>query len=393
MCKKTLQSTTFLYAFIFVLVLSFLTLTSCSSSNSSDQSSAFSEKDQEEMTAVVQDAIDKGEIPGIIVGVWSGDKEWILTKGVSNIETGSPMEQTMNVRIGSITKSFTATIILQLVDEGKLTLDDPISRYVENIPNGENITVRQVLNMGSGLFSFTDVEGFEYGISHDPLRVWTPEELIALGVGSPKNPVFAPGEGFYYSNTNYVILGKVIENITGNTVNNEIQSRITNPLKLSLTYLPDTATNMPAHSSNGYYYDVKAGGDYLDVTNQSTSWSWTSGGIISNMRDVKTYIKAIGDGTLISPEMQAARLTFNPHSVVKDKYGYGLGVSYVNGYIGHNGSIPGYNSSAYYNPKRDVTIIILANKWKIPNLNLGTDTIFINLGKVLTPDLDWSGLE
>lgn len=150
---------------------------------------------------------------------------------------------------------------------------------------------------------------------------------------------------------------------------------------------------MPEHSCSGYYYNPETGAPLIDLTIQSPSLTWTAGGIISNLTDTKTYIQAIGDGTLISKEMQAERLTFNPYTVVPGRYGYGLGVSWVNGYIGHNGSIPGYNSSAYYNPDSDTTVIIFANEWKIPNLNLRPTPFFVRLGKILSPNSNWNGLE
>lgn len=390
------------WAGLWTLMLCLTTLSSCGDSDETylpltlsaeEQQKVinFSAEEQQKMATVVQDAMDKGNIPGIIVGVWSGNKEWILAKGVSDIATGNPMQQTMNVRIGSITKSITATVILQLVDEGRLALDDPVSSYVAGIPNGDAISIRQLLNMSSGLVGYTEVGNFEYQMTHDPLKAWTPDELIALGIS--QNPKFAPGQGFYYSNTNYVILGKIIEKVTGNSVKNEIQNRIAKPLGLTGTYMPDTPF-MPPNSTRGYYYDIVKGGDYLDVTTEEArNFAWTAGGVISNLQETKQYIRALGNGTLLSSRIHAAQLTLNPYSKFEDRYGYGLGISYVNGYIGHNGSIPGWNSSAYYHPQRDITIVVLANKWKIPNLTLGTDSIFINLGKTVTPDLNWSLLD
>ncbi|MCE1246354.1 MAG: beta-lactamase family protein [Firmicutes bacterium] len=392
MCKKTLQSGAKLLSVVVLSLLIFFTVTSCSNSDSSNQSGTFSQAQQEQMKSVVDTAVAEGNIPGIVVAVWQGDKEWIYSYGKSDINTGAEMNPSLNFRIGSITKSFTATIILQLVDEGKIGLDDPVSNYVSDIPNGENITIRELLNMSSGLFGYSETDGFIKSYTEDPLQERTPQELVALGVNDPQNPVFEPGKGFNYSNTNYVILGEIIENITGNKVEDEIRNRIAKPLKLNHTYLPETPY-MPAYSCSGYYYDPKTAAPLLDLTNQSPSLTWTAGGVISNLSETKTYIRAIGDGTLISSEMQAERLTFNPYTIVKDRYGYGLGVSWVNGYIGHNGSIPGYNSSAYYSPDSDTTVIIFANEWKIPNLNLGTDTIFVRLGKILSPNLDWNGLE
>ena len=126
------------------------------------------------------------------------------------------------MRIGSITKSFTGTVVLQLVDEGWLGLDDPISRHLAGVPNGDNITIRQLLNMTSGLYNYSEDRGFNESLDADPGRVWTPEELLAIGLG--RQPYFPPGTGFHYSNTNSVLLGKLVEAGDGRSIGTGIRA-------------------------------------------------------------------------------------------------------------------------------------------------------------------------
>ena len=370
--------------------ISGLTFAACGSSGTEAQ---FSSEELAKMDAVVRDAMKTGNIPGVIAAVIVGGRgEWSVAAGTADTAAGGPVKITDKTRAGSVTKMFTSTVMLQLADEARLSLDDPVSKYLPEIPNGENIPIRQLLNMSSGLFDFAQTDGFTASVAHNPLKEWTPLELITLGVTNPRNPIFAPGTGFYYSNTNYVALGMIIEKVTANTLVNEIRTRIVEPLGLKNTFLPEQA-EMPNGSMHGYYPSPEDGGAILDLTVQNPSYCWAAGAVVSDLEDLIAFIRAVGDGTLLSPQMQRERLTIIPYRPGDNVDGYGLGISIINGFIGHNGSLLGYNTSAYYFPAKDTVIVVLTNEWKIPNLRLGSDTIFINLAKVVLPELDWTGLE
>jgi len=152
-------------------------------------------------------------IPGAIVYVNDpGQGSWSTALGMGNLATREPMQVTNYMRVGSIAKTFTATIILQLVDQHKLRLDDPVSKYQPQVPNGAHITIRELLNMSSGLFAYDSDEGYEQAALANPYKVWQPEELLAIAFKHPQ--VFAPGKGYLYDNTNYILLGLIMQQLT-----------------------------------------------------------------------------------------------------------------------------------------------------------------------------------
>jgi D-alanyl-D-alanine carboxypeptidase len=162
----------------------------------------------------IEEQMSNLRIPGALVYVdVPGEGSWIQSFGTANLEGNTLITSDDHFRIGSNTKTFTGTVILQLVDEGKLGLDDPVSKYQPEVPNGENITIRQLLDMTSGLFNYAEDEDFNQTLDTEPQKVWEPRELIEIGFQHP--PDFSPGEGFHYSNTNTVLLGMIIEQLTG----------------------------------------------------------------------------------------------------------------------------------------------------------------------------------
>src|SRR6266480_487306 len=203
-------------------------------------------------------------IPGAIIYVDDpGQGSWITTLGTSDLATRAPMNVNSHMRIGSITKTFTATVILQLVDEGKLRLDDPVAKYLPQVPNGANITIRELLNMTSGLFNYSNDQGFQQA---DPSRVWDPKELVAIAFRH--RPYFAPGQGLHYTNTNYILLGMLIEQIPGMPVEKAFQQRIFTPLGMESSSFPPLASSaIPDPHPHGYVLAETLGraGAPLDV--------------------------------------------------------------------------------------------------------------------------------
>jgi len=159
----------------------------------------------------LQQALDKlvsDGVPGVIALQRQGGQQRHAASGVADLETQEPIRATNRFRIGSITKSFVSTVVLQLADERRLTLDDTVERWLPGVvPNGGAITVRQLLNHTSGLYSYTDLP-FYLQLLREPLRTWQPLQLVQLAVAHP--PLFAPGTSWSYSNTNYILLGLII---------------------------------------------------------------------------------------------------------------------------------------------------------------------------------------
>jgi D-alanyl-D-alanine carboxypeptidase len=333
-------------------------------------------------------------VPGAIVAVSvPGRCEWTATFGVRDTATGQPMQLPARVRVGSITKTFTGTAVLQLVDEGAVVLDHPVSEYVSGVPNGDAITVRQLLNMTSGLYNYSEDAAFNAALDADPTRVWTVDELLAIAYDSQENPYFAPGAGFHYSNTNSLLLGRIVEGITGNPLADELQRRIFRPLHMNATSLvaPGDAS-LPPPYARGYMFGTNvgtllpgscdAGAVPRDVTNASPSWTWAAGGAISNLRDLLIWARALALGTLLKPQTQAERLQWvdtGPPPAPQ----YGLHITNFAGILGHDGALPGYQSFMGYVPSMDATLVVLTNVFPDLTCNGPADVIARRIAALL----------
>lgn len=344
----------------------------------------FTSEVKQEIERLVDQTMSDNDIPGVIVGVWvPGEGEFMLTKGEADVETGQDIRLADKVRIGSNTKPFVITVLLQLVDDGKVSLDDTVDKFdfgVE-IPNGENITVRELCNMTSGLFNYTTDETYQELIDADPLRKWTRQELVEFAVSN--DPYFPPGEGFEYSNTNTILIGMIIEQITGNDLIGEIQRRILEPLKLDNTIFP-TTPEMTGEHSHGYMF-IEEEGKLLDVTDLiDPSATWAAGAMISNLYDLKTWAKALATGELISESTQKERLTWVDGTIEDLDVKYGLGIFSIDGFIDHAGELPGYSTAPFYNPDKDATIVVLLNK-NPNNEHLASIKLFQRIAKIVIP--------
>jgi D-alanyl-D-alanine carboxypeptidase len=261
---------------------------------------------------LLQAKMQQLRIPGAILYVDDpGHCSWTTTMGLGNLASREPIQVNNSMRIGSITKTLTGTVILQLVDQGKLHLDDPVSTYQPEVPNGKNITIRQLLNMRSGLFNYSEDEGFVQALLANPYKVWQPEELLAVAFKHP--PYFAPGKGFHYSNTNTVLLGLIMEQLTHLPAEQAFQRYIFGPLGLQQSLLPPLSSSaIPNPHAQGYMYgtDFTGTGALLNVTDWNPSWGWTAGSVISTLHDLKIWARALAAGRLLSAATQKQRLTW-----------------------------------------------------------------------------------
>jgi D-alanyl-D-alanine carboxypeptidase len=333
----------------------------------------------------IEEQMTKLRVPGAFVYVdVPGEGTWSQAFGTGTLGANKPITPDEHFRIGSNTKMFTGTVILQLVDEGELGLDDPVSTYQSEVPNGENITIRQLLNMTSGLFNYAEDEDFNHTLDTEPEKVWEPTELVEIGF--KHQPYFSPGDGFHYSNTNFVLLGMIIEQLTGQPLEKEYQERIFVPLGMSNSLLPErSSTAIPGPHPQGYMYqtnveslnvsmlegkkatqaDEKAG-EPRDVTDVNPSLAWAAGAGISSVNDLIIWAKAAAIGQLLSPETQKERLTWvSPPPSPEAQYG--LAIADIGGFIGHDGQIPGFNSFAVYNPDKGETIVVATNVYSAPD--------------------------
>jgi D-alanyl-D-alanine carboxypeptidase len=330
----------------------------------------------------LDDAWRASKAPGVVVGIWiPGEGSFVVAKGVGDIATGQPMRVDDHFRIGSITKTFTVTVLLQLADEKKLGLDDPVSKYLSFVPNGQNVTLRMLANMTSGLASYTEDDAWVKIAFSNFQRVWTPRELVDVGLA--QKPNFAPGTGWHYSNTNTVLLGMVIEQVTGQRIADVFTAKIFKPLGLTNTVWP-TSSALPTPYAHGITVQT-LDDSQADATNRNPSWAFTAGELISTMEDLKRWVESYATGSLLSPEMQKQRLTYvtlPPNTAVRK---YGLGVGSDHGWLGHTGELPGYNTGAYYLPSMKATIVMMVNSDIPANGVNPVAAIFKSLTKVVSP--------
>jgi D-alanyl-D-alanine carboxypeptidase len=333
------------------------------------------------LAQALDQALTQVSTPGVIVGVRVGNQTWTATSGVTDTTTKAPVKVDEHTRVGSVTKTFTGTLIMQLVDEGKLKLDDTIDRWFPDLPDANQITVRMLGDMSSGINSYTADNTWVTKYFADPQGAWSPEELIAAGVSAPRK--FPPGQGFFYSNTNFVMLGMIIEQVTNQPYVQVLQQRILDPLKLKATAFPD-ATALPTPSWHGYTDQDSANGQPIDATSWSPTAAAMAGQMQSNLADVMTWAKAVGTGATLTKKAQAERLQGNPHSKSGVRE-YDFAIGRDHGWLAHDGDIPGFNSQLAYLPTGDVTIVVLANSDAETSAGTPAPVIFKALASVVTP--------
>jgi D-alanyl-D-alanine carboxypeptidase len=347
----------------------------------SDNAKAFSMKNanshspltnavSDELAPQLQAALDQslGDIPGASVAIVSPKGTWFGVSGLANLETGTAVVPEDRFQIGSITKTFVATTVLQLAEEGKLSLDDTLddwlpSAVTDSIPNHERITIRQLLSHTSGVADYLDALFLQAQTNPAVfLRDWQPEELIALTEG--QTPDFEPGESWQYSNTNYILLGAIVEAATNSNVASEIRSRIIEPLELDDTFFAQEE-EIPGGFVNGYW-DFDGDGELNDVTGANMSWAWTTGAMVSNPQDLVSFIKALlVDGKLLESDSLEQMLTF-VKPIASDNYSaYGLGIGSLESpgrlWYGHRGLTLGHRANLFYSPIEDIIYVELIN--------------------------------
>ena len=321
-------------------------------------------------------------VPGVLVGVWDGSgHRLILPVGFADIKNRRPMSPADHFRIGSNTKTFVVGVILQLVDEGKLSLDDPLSKFSLGVavPNAGKITVRQLCDMRSGLFEAYDVPELA-STNLKPDSIWDPKKIITWAVR--QKPYFPPNGGYHYSNTNYLLLGLIVEAVTKDTVGNQIRKRLLEPLGLSQTSYPDTMS-MPDPWAHGYALDKNR--NWEDVSNTiPVTLMGSAGAMISDMDDMRHWMTAYVSGKVSRPATHAALL----HCIWtgEGNLSFGLGLGCSAGWYGYTGGLPGYNTADYYFPKTGEFIVawvpLQASKPK-PGV---ANAIFKAIASIVTPN-------
>jgi D-alanyl-D-alanine carboxypeptidase len=315
--------------------------------------------------AGLQQAADKlvaDGVPGVIVMTRRGQQVSDVVAGLADKATGQPMQPQDKVHIGSITKTFVATVVLQLAAEGRLSLNDSVQKWLPGVITGHGyhpaqITIRQLLQQTSGIQDYTSAPGFltEANLA----KTWQPQQLvdIALRLGPPVH-------GWLYSDTNYILLGMIIQKVTGQSPITEISRRILVPLGLHDTSFPLTSKQIPAPYAHGYYGS-------LDATNLvNPSVAWTAGAMISTVNDVAQFYRALLTGRLLPPAQERELLTTIPVDDTGELFAehYGLGIYSVKLSCGtawgHDGGYPGgFKTFAYTSPDGNRQAVIVYNSY------------------------------
>ncbi|MGG2464763.1 serine hydrolase domain-containing protein [Streptomyces sp. RGM 3693] len=279
---------------------------------------------------VLEQAVTQGGLPGILAEVRDGDRQWFGTAGVAGTETGRKRSQQDRFRIGSISKTFVATVVLQLAAEGRLSLDDTAEQWLPGVVHGHGhdgatVTIRMLLNHTSGIFNYTDDQE-----ALNRYETHTPELLAQIAVSHPAT--FTPGSGWAYSNTNYVLAGMIIERATGRALAEEIAERISHPLGLTGTYLPhgsDPTIHGPHSRHYTKLFQTDPDAPVHDATELDSSMFWAAGGMISTARDLNRFFGALLGGRILPPDQQRDMFTTVPTRDWISNAAYGLGVSSV----------------------------------------------------------------
>ena len=342
----------------------------------------------DQLAPSIEQALQDNAIPGAVVLIEKGGEgRWVDTFGTARFGADVPLDPEAYFRVGSNTKTMTATVILQLVQEEKVGLDDPVAAYIEGVPNGDSITIEQLLAMRSGLPNYT----YDPEFVSNPQKAWRPEELLALAFAQPVN--FAPGAQFEYSNTNYILLGLIIEQVTEMPAPQAFRERIFEPSGLTHTSLPALDDNtIPGPHPQGYMFLTEAATlDEIeltpdeqaaafdgtlaptDVTDWNPSPGWTAGSAISTAGDMAAYTRQLVTGGLLDAATQQLRLdsiqAVDPTN--PDGPGYGLGLARIPpNLIGHDGQIPGFVTLAAYDPDIDLLVVIVTNLYETPDQKL-----------------------
>jgi D-alanyl-D-alanine carboxypeptidase len=330
----------------------------------------------------IDKAMDQAGVPGAIIGIWGPDGDYVRTPGEADQASGAPMNTDFYHRIGSQTKTFTVTGVLQLADEGKLGLDDPIGKFIDGVPEGDKITLRQLARMQSGLANFSDSDDFQQALFADPYRDFTPQQLLGYAFAQPMK--FAPGEGFLYCNTNTVLLGLVVEKVSGQTLPDYIREHITTPLGMSHTSFPTTNAFPKPHATG--YTTQDADNSPTTATDWNPSWAWAAGAMISTLDDMHIWAPALATGKLLTPETQAQRLQTVTTPGMPATDGYGMGLFNLGGWIGHNGSLPGYQTVSVYLPEKETSLVIFLNTDIASDGQEPSTLVAKAITEIITPD-------
>ena len=369
------------FTYFFLLILLALGIVACDEAvvlpelPQADCQPAFQDSSaQHPKAALYQQILDENRkrgLVGAVLLVKDQDGLWQGSSGKANLSTGLDMTTCHPFFVASITKVFTATIVLSLLEEGKLALDDPISKWIpaseiEGLPNADQATIAQLLGHTSGIPDYYTL-GLELDLFNQGDNGWLPKDFLSYAANAPAD--HAPGETYAYSNTGYILLGMVAESVADKSLKELYQDRIFTPLGLQSAYY-DPKRPIPTGVARGYV-DLYGNGDHVESSAlYKDELATPDGGIAINAHDLSLFIEALAKGRLIDQNsLSEMQNWFDlPEGWEDDilghtRNGYGLEYFEKNGTyaLGHTGAIYGYLSMMFYFPEEDATFILLVN--------------------------------
>jgi D-alanyl-D-alanine carboxypeptidase len=305
-------------------------------------------------------------VTGAVVGISDPVRGSYLRAYGTADTAGTPMTTDVHYRIASVTKTLTAQAVLRLVDQGKLSLDDPLEEFVPDIPHGDEITVHHLLGMRGGVYDFVADEEFMARYVADPLLPgWSPYDVLEI-IRAHADEAAPPGQATVYSNSEYVLLGLVIERVTGRSAQQDTTSVIED-LGLPETSYPTTAA-LPEPFSHGYVNTdselapaAPAAEEPRDVTLSNPAVPSTSGAVVSTVPDMTRYAQQLATGAGLAPETARLRQQWTPLTSTGVRVQYGLGVARFGDWVGHNGSVFGYSDMVFHLPEEGASVVVMVN--------------------------------
>jgi len=304
------------------------------------------------LQSVADDSL--GAVGALLLGIEDAHGKVGLVASGFAAKGGRDLVPTDRMAIGSMTKTMVATVVLQLRDEGNLSLEDSLEKWLPDFPRAEQIELRHLLSHTSGVFDFTWDSTFSDRIASGASI--TVDEMVE--VAASHAPLFDPGAGWSYSNSNYILLGRVIEMVTGHTAAVELRRRIFEPMGMHDTFLLGSEEVPGGLQVHGY---VQGGLGWIDFTDQwNGTGAWTAGGIVSTTPDILRFSHGLVQGELLAPET-FAEMTRNPSPMDEGSLQYGLGIILGAGWIGHDGAVPGWMAQ-WVHMEDGTTVVVMQNR-------------------------------
>jgi D-alanyl-D-alanine carboxypeptidase len=335
-----------------------------------------------QIVEAVRDLQEQYALQSVVFGAWRDGTE-LVSGAVGTAAPGAPATRDVHFWIGNTTEAMTATLLLQLVDRGKLSLDDKLSKWFPDLPHADELTVENLASSTSGYVHYVHVPSFQDAFHADVFRTWTPQELIQIGTSQPL--LFPPGTSWSFSDTNFVLLGEILRRVGGEPVSAQLERRILDPLHLRNTRMT-TSAEVPNPVLHGY---TNERGVWEDATFWTPTWDYHTGNTTSNLSDLGTWGTAVGTGALLSKSSHAAQVA--PRTVglgpLTEKFYYGLGVGVVNKWVlGGAPGLLGYTGIVAYLPDAKTTVVIFTTtgQHSPPGVHYA-GAIFNRVGEILAP--------